>query len=253
MEIMESSPPVATPPERVRIVVAGRAWATPALIGLNACAFLWMLWRGVGLFGPDGQQALALGANEYHAVRLEGQWWRLVTSTFLHGGILHLAVNMWALRVLGPFIEAYLGPPAFLALYLVSGVAASVVSIHWDHDVVSLGASGSIFALLGAHLAFFVRHRSELPRAVFRAQVRNVLMLIGLNVLLGLSIPHIDNAAHLGGLAWGILGGFLLDRDLLAVPRMGMRRWLGAAGLALLIPPLAFAVGIASALVHGRG
>lgn len=253
MQVLESAPGPRPEPQRVQLVVGGGTWATWLLIGLNVAAFGFELYRGAGTMGVSGEMAYALGANQYHAVRIDGEWWRLVVSTFLHGSLLHLFFNMWGLRVLGPFAEAYLGGPAFLALYLISGVAASVVSIHWNPEVVSLGASGSIFALLGATLAFFVRHRREMPQALFRGQLRSMLMLIGINVALGFTIPHIDNAAHFGGLLFGFLGGFLVDRPLLEPPRMTRRRWMGVAILASLILPLAFVVSITSALVHGYG
>lgn len=228
-------------------------WATWLLIGLNVATFGWMLTRGADAMSVSGQLAYELGANQYHAVRIEGEWWRLIVSTFLHGGLLHLFFNMWGLRVLGPFAEAYLGGAGFLALYLICGVAASTVSIGWNPEVVSLGASGSIFGLLGAHLAFFVRHRREMPNALFRGQMRSILMLIAINVALGLSIPQVDNAAHFGGLLFGFLGGFLVDRPLLEEPRMTARRWLGALVMVVLIPPLLFAVCMTSAVIHGWG
>ncbi len=253
MQVLQPAPDPAHEPQRIRLVVGRGTWATWLLIGLNVAAFGWMLTRGADPMSVSGELAYELGANQYHAVRLEGEWWRLVVSTFLHGSLLHLFFNMWGLRVLGPFAESYLGGAGFLALYLVSGIAASVVSIHWNPEVVSLGASGSIFALLGATLAFFVRHRREMPKALFRGQVRSMSMLIAINVALGFSMPHIDNAAHFGGLLFGFLGGFLIDRPLLEEPRMTRRRWIGAAVLALLILPLAFVVAMAGAIVHGYG
>jgi len=223
------------------------------LIAINVAAFGWMLTRGAQWDFVPGGLALELGANQYEAVRVHGEWWRLLASMFLHGGLIHLGFNMWALRVLGPFAEAYLGDVGFLVLYLVCGVAASVVSISWSPDVVSLGASGAIFALLGATVAFFVRHRREMPNALFRGQMRSILILIGINVALGFSIPHVDNAAHFGGLLAGFIAGVLMDRPLLETPRMTGRRWVGAAVSAALIVPLAFVVSLLSGVVHRGG
>jgi membrane associated rhomboid family serine protease len=227
-------------PDRLRLRVGGRPWATWLLLALNVAAFGWTLLRGGGLFDVNADVAIRLGANHGPSFA-QGQWWRALTSTFLHGGILHLVFNMWGLRVLGPFLEAVLGGTAFLIVYLLSGVGASLASMAVHPGGVSLGASGSIFALLGAHVAFFLRHRREMPDPLFRGQMRTMLMLIAINVALGLSIPQIDNSAHLGGLVLGFAGGFLLDRPLLAEPRMTPRRWNGALLLALLLVPGAMA------------
>ncbi|MCY2960541.1 MAG: rhomboid family intramembrane serine protease [Planctomycetota bacterium] len=253
MQILGDPAQPATEPQRVQLVVGRGTWATWLLIGLNLAAFGWMLTRGADAMSVSGQMAYDLGANQYHAIRLDGEWWRLVVSTFLHGGLLHLFFNMWGLRVLGPFAEAYLGGAGFLTLYLICGVAASVTSIAWNPEVVSLGASGAIFGLLGATLAFFVRHRREMPKELFRGQLRSILMLIAINVALGLTIPQVDNAAHFGGLLFGFLGGFLVDRPLLVEPRMTVRRWIGAAAMVVLIVPFLFVVTMTSALVHGWG
>ncbi len=253
MQIVDNAQPSRPEPSRVRIVASSRAWATWVLLGLNVAAFGWMLSRGGSATHIDAKLALELGANQYHAVRLEGEWWRLVVSTFLHGGVIHIALNMWGLKILGPFVEMYLGATGFLLLYLVSGIGASIVSIAWDPLMVSLGASGAIFALLGAHLAFFVRHRREMAPALFKSQLKSVAIMIGINVAYGLTIPQVDNAAHFGGLAFGVLGGFLLGRPLLEEPRMTPRRWFGVGALVILLPITLFVVAYSSAWVHASG
>jgi len=242
----------APKPQRLRIQVARGIWATWVLIGLNVAAYGWMMTLGADLFAVTNAVAFEAGANYGPAVFLGGEWWRLVASTFLHGGLLHLAFNMWGLRVLGPFVESVLGATAFLILYLVSGVGASLVSIAAHPDGLSLGASGAIFALLGAHVAFFLRHRREMPDEIFRGQMTSIGSLIAINIALGLSMPQVDNAAHVGGLLMGFAGGFLLDRPLLLEPRMTARRWLGATAFVLLLVPLLF-LPLALAVVRGQG
>ncbi len=228
-------------PERLQIRVEGRRWATALLIGANIAAFAWTLLQGGGLLEVDVETALALGANHGPLV-VEGQWWRVVASTFLHGGILHLLFNMWALRVLGPLLESFYGGAAFLLLFVISAAGASLCSIAVHPVGISLGASGGVFALLGAEVAFFLRHRREMPESLFRGQMRSILMLIGINVVLGLSVPQIDNAAHMGGLVLGAVGGVALDRGLRDAPGLSPRRWLGVLFLAALLAPLAWAV-----------
>jgi rhomboid protease GluP len=253
MDVHEPVQPVPGPPrepERLRIHVSRGTWATWVLIGLNVAVFVWTLIRGGPLM--DVSEDAAFGVNYGPAVFRGGEWWRLVTSMFLHGGLMHLALNMWGLRVLGPFVESVLGGTAFLILYFVAGAGASLVSIAMNFERPSLGASGAIFALLGAHVAFFLRHRREMPGALFRGQMRSVGFLIALNIAFGLSIPQVDNAAHVGGLLMGFAGGLLLDRPLLQAPRMTTRRWIGAAAFAALLVLLTF-LPAAVAILRGQG
>jgi len=253
MQILDSAQPIGPEHPRVRLVASSRTWASWVLLGLNVAAFGWMLSRGATPMHVGAELALELGANQYHAVRFDGEWWRLVVSTFLHGGLIHLGLNMWGLKILGPFVEMYLGAAGFLLLYFVCGIGASIVSISWDPRTVSVGASGAIFALLGAHVAFFLRHRREIPPALFKSQLKSVAIMIAINVVYGLSIPQVDNAAHFGGLAYGVLGGFLLGRPLLEEPRMTLRRWVGFGVLVFLLPITLFVVTYASAWIHGWG
>lgn len=252
MEAQETAPGPTDEPDRLRIHVARGTWATWVLIGLNIAAYGWMMMLGADLLGVSDEVAFEAGANYGPAIFLGGEWWRLVASTFLHGGLLHLGFNMWGLRVLGPFVESVLGATAFLILYLVAGVGASLVSIAVHPDGLSLGASGAIFALLGAHVAFFLRHRREMSGELFRGQMRSIGMLIAINIALGFSIPQVDNAAHVGGLIMGFAGGLLLDRPLLEAPRMTPRRWLGAAAFVVLLVLLRF-LPWAVAMLRGEG
>jgi rhomboid protease GluP len=236
-------------PQRARVRLQRRTPATWALIGANVLAFLWMLSSGADALGVDSGLAVALGANFGPATEA-GEWWRILSSAFLHGGFLHLAFNMWALRVLGPFMESFLGSTAFLVLFLACAAGASLCSVAAHPDGVSLGASGGVFALLGAHASFFLRHRREMPGEVFRGRMRMILMVIGLNLLIGFSMPQVDNAAHVGGLLLGVLGGVLLDRPLVAEPRMSARRWTGVLLLLAALAPLAW---LALERVRGLG
>ena len=166
-------------------------------------------------------QVTELGANYGPAIR-DGQYWRLVTSMFLHGGLLHLALNGWALFQLGSLLELLMGSPRMLLIYFVSGVAGSLASATFT-QAPSVGASGAIFGLLGALIAFLLRRRGALT-----PQGKSILMqLVGwaaINVFFGFSTPGIDNSAHLGGGAAGLLLGFVLPeprRTLPAAPPPG--------------------------------
>ncbi|HYO13813.1 MAG TPA: rhomboid family intramembrane serine protease [Thermoanaerobaculia bacterium] len=147
------------------------------------------------------------GANYAPAVA-GGQYWRLVTSMFLHGGILHLALNGWALYQLGGLFEIWLGSVRLLVVYFASGIAGSIASVLWTEGP-SVGASGAIFGLLGALIAFLLRrHEALTPGA--KSLLMQLVMWAVINVFFGFSTPGIDNAAHLGGCAAGLLLGLVL-------------------------------------------
>ena len=130
-----------------------------------------------------------------------GEWWRVVTGTFLHGGITHILFNMYALYVLGPRLEQQAGSPAFAGLYIASGIGGSLASILLGTNNISVGASGAIFGLFGAWLwaGWRLRHT---PGG--RALLNQFLVLIAINAALPLFLPIIDWRGHLGGLVVGI-------------------------------------------------
>jgi rhomboid protease GluP len=170
------------------------------------------------VFGPkvQGESLLVvLGASWAEPV-LAGQVWRLATAMFLHAGILHLLVNAWALYQLGALVEILLGSARLAAIYFASGLVGSLASVAWDlatgRAVPSVGASGAIFGLLGALIAFLLRHRDRL-RPEARSLLLQLLFWAGINIVFGFTTPMIDNAAHLGGLAAGfVLGAFVRPR-----------------------------------------
>ena len=163
---------------------------------------------GLQIWGEtSGTDLVALGANERTAV-LAGQSWRLLTSMFLHGGFLHLALNAWGLYQLGTLFESWLGSTRMLVTYFVTGIAGSLASIAWT-QMPSVGASGAIFGLLGGLIAFLLRRHAALsPQG--KSILSQLVMWAVINVVIGASTPGIDNAAHLGGCAAGLLIGLLL-------------------------------------------
>lgn len=207
------------------------AWATVtgAIIALNAAAFIVMAgFLGAGWVQPADLTAyIKYGANN-GAATTDGEWWRLLTSMFLHYGILHAALNMWALFNTGMFLEKLQGRALFAITYLGSGLAGGFASILWNGDRVwSAGASGAVFGVIGAIAGFAVRERQSIPRNVLRGMMGSSLAFAGYNILFGFSISGIDNAAHLGGLAGGFALGWLLAipvsataRRRLVVPRI---------------------------------
>lgn len=169
------------------------------------------------LTGPGPRTLIDLGASLGLAhVPDEGfvgialnQEWRLLTAMFLHGGLIHLAMNGYALYIFGNVIEQELGRGRFLAIYLVTGLAASVASYAFGApNVPSVGASGAIFGLFGAFLAYSWRRR-EL--AFYAARVRTATTLIVINLVFTFTIPGIDWRAHVGGLVAGLIAGVAVD------------------------------------------
>ncbi|MDY0012336.1 MAG: rhomboid family intramembrane serine protease [Rhodocyclaceae bacterium] len=163
-----------------------------------------------------------LGAN-YGPMTLNGQAWRLATALFLHGGILHLSLNMLALWQVGPLVELAFGRWRFLLIFFGAGWAASVASVWWQPAINSVGASGAIFGLIAALLVELPMQRQYLPRVVFHRLRASLLSFPAFSLVAGFVLPGIDNAAHLGGLLAGGLLGFALSPA-----KKGVRFWTSA-------------------------
>jgi rhomboid protease GluP len=148
-----------------------------------------------------------LGAN--YAPRVAaGEYWRLFTANFLHIGFLHVALNGYALYVLGQETEAIYGSTRFVVIFLLAGLAGAIASFALTYGL-SAGASTGIFGLIGTLIAFFVRNQ-KLFGSLGRTRLNNLLFIAAINVIYGLSVPAIDNWGHAGGLAGGLLLGWLL-------------------------------------------
>lgn len=204
--------------------VTPNAPVTPALIGANALMFVVATALGGGLLIADPVVMIRLG-TDYTPLTWSGQWWRLLTSTFLHFGLLHIALNMWALYVNGLVAERIFGSVRYLAIYLVAGVTGSVASLLWHPIVNGAGASGAIFGVLGALLAFFLLRKGGLPASVVKTQRASAGVFVVYSLLNGVRYGGIDNAAHLGGLAGGFVMGLVLARPLNA--ERNSKQWTG--------------------------
>ncbi|NIF75315.1 rhomboid family intramembrane serine protease [Burkholderia sp. Ap-962] len=185
------------------------AWATWGLVAANLLLFAAMVLNGVSPLQPDIPAMIRWGAN-YGPDTLDGDWWRLLTSSFEHFGALHLAVNLLVLARFGPLAERLYGSFRFLSLYLFAGVIASMTSVLWDPMQCAAGASGAILGVFGALLACLLRRRRELPALVHDHQRSLALGFVAYCLYNGFLHPAIDNAAHLGGLAAGFAVGLAL-------------------------------------------
>lgn len=189
-----------SPQVREPVTVAGatyitRPFVTYTLIGVTIAVFLLQNLQGIDAMAEQwGMWPIG--------VALGGEWWRLITSAFLHGSFLHIAFNMYVLFALGPSLERILGHGRYIVLYITAALGGSVASyVFSDANVVSVGASGAIFGLMGALVVAGRRLRYDITQ---------VLILIGINIAIGFIAPGVDWRAHLGGLVAGAATAALL-------------------------------------------
>lgn len=186
---------------------------TQVIFGANVAVFIAMVlaFGASTLSGPAGPELVRVGAN-FGPYTVSGQWWRLLTCLFVHAGLLHIAFNMWCLWDLGRLAESLYGHWTLAALYLICGLSASLGSILWNPSVLSVGASGAIFGIVGALIASFYLGEFSLPRAALGGTLRSLLIFTGYNLFFGAVIARTDNAAHIGGLVMGLILGALIAR-----------------------------------------
>lgn len=189
----------------------------PVTFGLIAtCVLVYMLvaLQGAAIGVPPNvglvqqpEEVLSLGAL-VPALVAQGEAWRLITSAFLHSGFVHLALNMLSLYFLGSFAEITFGRSRFLALYLISGIAGGLAYLYFgSFNAPAVGASGAIFGLLGGVFGFAIRRGTFSTRDPVISQL---LLLTGLNLFIGFTIPGVSNTAHIGGLLGGLVFGYLM-------------------------------------------
>jgi rhomboid protease GluP len=188
-------------------------YATSIIINLNLLVFITMVIFGVSFISPSALELLELGGNRRTEI-LNGGWWRLVTNIFLHGGFMHLLLNIYGLVIAAMFIEPNFGRKNYFIIYFVSGVCASLASIYWYENTVSVGASGAIFGLYGALFGLLLT--DVMPKESRKTIFFLLGPYVGINLLFGFT-EGIDNAAHIGGLLSGFIVGlvcFRLDKNL---------------------------------------
>ena len=130
-------------------------------------------------------QLVDWGANRGISVDLNQQYWRLVTNVFLHGGLIHLAVNMWSLLVIGPLVERLYGNLAFAIIYLASGVGGAIASLAASPLRIGVGASGAICGVLGGLVAFLIVHRRAIPKSILKSFRGSLISVVILMAILG--------------------------------------------------------------------
>ena len=208
---------------QVTTVAGGAPISKPAvtytLIGINVAIFALQFAVGVNAVAGDwGMWPVGIAVG--------GEWWRLVTAAFLHGSFLHVAFNMYVLFALGPTLERILGHVRYLTLYLLAALGGGVASyVFSDIRTVSVGASGAIFGLMGALVVAGRRLRYDITQ---------VLILLGINVVIGFVSPGVDWRAHLGGLVTGAVVAAIM-----VFPEKRHRTAIQASGLVAVVLVLA--------------
>jgi len=210
-----------------------RTPVTQGIVVLNVAIFVALLFAGADLFKTSPGVLFAWGAN-YGPATLDDEPWRLGAYMFLHYGIVHLGFNMWALWDAGRLVERLYGNLAFAGIYAFAGVCGGLASLWWNEArAASAGASGAVFGVYGALFAFGLARKGAVPRAVIGSIGASAAVFVAFSLFVGALLTGIDNAAHLGGLAGGIVAGLALAHPI-AAP-IGVARMAATGALALAV------------------
>jgi len=192
-----------------KIMLQDKPIITIGIIAINVIVYVvtayLSLIAGGSIFNSDTNVLVSLGAK-VNSLITGGEYYRLVTCMFLHGGLVHVAVNMYSLYAIGPMVEKVYGKTKYIVIYMISGICASIFSYTFSTDI-SVGASGAIFGLLGAVLVYAIKYKSKTGSAF----IKNILSVIFINIFIGATLPNIDNYAHVGGLLSGMIVSFLVN------------------------------------------
>ena len=178
---------------------------TYSLILINVLVYIIEIILSGSIFDIDIYTLLFMGAK-YNPLIENGEIYRLITSCFLHGGLIHLFFNMSSLKIIGEEVEFAYGRVKYIIIYFLSALGGGLFSFIFNKNSVSVGASGAIFGLLGAMLLFGLLNKKKIGKNY----VKNIAETIGINIILGFTISVIDNSAHIGGLLFGFIAAFIL-------------------------------------------
>ncbi|HIP18428.1 MAG TPA: rhomboid family intramembrane serine protease [Sulfurovum sp.] len=185
---------------------------TYSIIGINIVVYIFSALLSQNIADMDMQTLVDMGALYGPYTVLKGEWWRLFTAMFLHGGMTHILMNMFSLYLIGRGLEMYFDKRAYVIIYLFSGLLGGLASLYMHPQSVGVGASGAIFGVFGALAGFFLAHRDKIATHS-KAFMKDFAVVLGINLVLGLSIPSIDVSAHIGGLFVGLIGGFVISKN----------------------------------------
>lgn len=182
---------------------------TAALVTINCLIFAAMAFISQGQsLSQAGERLMLHWGSNFGPLTLSGEYYRLVTSLFLHFDFMHILFNMWALWQVGMAVERLYGSGKFLLIYLLAGIAGSLNSLYFHPQSISAGASGAVFGAFGAFLVFLKIHEKRFDPKAVKATVQSIIVLLFFNLVFGMSHAFIDNAAHVGGFFGGVVGGW---------------------------------------------
>lgn len=180
-------------------------FVTYTLICINILIFIITALLSKSIYNIDSYTLIELGAKVNVLIN-NGQPWRLITCAFLHGGLAHIAFNMYSLKIIGSEVEYVYGKVKYIAIYLISALGGSIFSYLFNADSISVGASGAIFGLLGAMLIWGIRYKNRIGKAY----IMNLFKVLLINIFIGVTLSNIDNGAHIGGLLFGCISAFVM-------------------------------------------
>jgi len=202
---------------------------TYTLIALNIVGYMLTAILSQSIIDIEIEVLVNMGALYGPYVVLDDQWLRLFSAMFLHGGMTHLLMNMFSLYLIGRGVKQYFDNKSYLIIYLFSGLLGSLTSLYMHPESVGVGASGAIFGIFGALAGFFLAHRQKIE-SHSRAFMKDFAIILGINLVLGFSIPSVDVSAHVGGLIAGFFGGFIISKN---------PKWIWAYSVAMVLLILA--------------
>jgi len=185
---------------------------TYSLSALIVLFYLYSIGYSANLIDIPSLDLVEIGAVYPPFVVLKDEWWRIFFSLFLHGGLTHVALNTISLILVGRIVEEYFLRFEYLVIYFISGVIGVLASIYFHPLNVLIGASGAIFGIFGALVGFFIAHRQALMHQ-FKHMMQNVGIILAINLGIGLVFPNIDMVAHIAGLLFGVVAGFIYAYD----------------------------------------
>jgi len=185
---------------------------TYSIIIINVFVYVLSALASSSFIDMNAEVLVEMGALYGPLTVVGAEWWRLFTAMFLHGGITHLLMNMFSLYLIGRGVEQYFDTKSYLGIYLFSGFLGSLASLYMHPDSVGVGASGAIFGIFGGLAGFFIAHRERIE-AHTKAFMKDFAIIIGINLVIGFSIPSVDVSAHVGGLIAGFIGGYIISKN----------------------------------------
>jgi rhomboid protease GluP len=185
---------------------------TYSIIGINVVIYIISSLLSHNIADMDMKVLASMGALFGPYVVFKGEWWRLFTSIFLHAGMMHILMNMFSLYLIGRGLEMYFEKKAYILIYVFSGLLGAMASLYMHPQSLGIGASGAIFGIFGALAGFFLANKDKIE-SQSKAFMKDFAIVLGINLVLGLSMPSIDVSAHIGGLVIGFIGGFIVSKN----------------------------------------